>query len=278
MPLQADRDEALAFEKVKSILPNPSVFAEPAGSATTFPDFGFRIMLGDKKTDIFFEFKQNHTAHMGSGSRDWIFDGTSFKLPQQAQTDQDKKDLIDIMNAVDQAKTKAKAILNDLKNLASNQISSLSSASLGVLKTGEARKAGVTNYILNKKSDYQIAKIDSTIMGDKIIELYKKKFRSTLRQDADLSIAFFMIKDTIWLVDKHGDWSKSNMDQLKMYFKTNTDFSMLDNLSAKLEVRIQPKPSFKEKNYSDPRLNSARLDTMAMFRLSKKPSGGSKII
>ena len=278
MPLQADRDEALAFEKVKSILPNPTVFAAPAGSATTFPDFGFRIMLGDKKTDIFFEFKQNHTAQMGSGSRDWIFDGTSFKLPQQAQTDQDKKDLIDIMNAVDQAKTKAKAILNDLKNLASNQISSLSSASLGVLKTGEARKAGVTNYILNKKSDYQIAKIDSTIMGDKIIELYKKKFRSSLRQDADLSIAFFMIKDTIWLVDKHGDWSKSNMDQLKMYFKTNTDFSMLDNLSAKLEVRIQPRPSFKEKNYSDPRLNSARLDTMAMFRLSKKPSGGSKII
>ena len=87
-----------------------------------------------------------------------------------------------------------------------------------------------------------------------------------------------MIKDTIWLVDQEGDWNKSNLDQLKMYFKTNNNFTNLDNLSAKLEVRIQPRPSFKEKNFNDPRLNSARLDTMAVFRLTKKPSGGVKII
>ena len=278
MPLQADRDEANAFEKIKLILPDPKIFAQPAGSTTAFPDFGFRILIGQKKVDIFFEFKQNHTAQMGSGSRDWVFDGTSFKLPQQSQSDSDKKDLMNILNSVDAAKKKAKLILTDLQTLASKNISSLSSGSFGVLKSGESRKAGFTNYILNKKTDYEISKIDSTLMGDKIIQLYKKKFRSNLRQDADLSICFFMIKDTIWLVDQEGDWNKSNLDQLKMYFKTNNNFTYLDNLSAKLEVRIQPRPSFKEKNFNDPRLNSARLDTMAVFRLTKKPSGGVKII
>ena len=73
----AEQAEKQAFEKVKKLLPVQKVIASPAGSATNFPDFGFRINIGKKIVDLHFEYKMDYKAPMGS-MRDWIFDGNKF--------------------------------------------------------------------------------------------------------------------------------------------------------------------------------------------------------
>ena len=48
----AEQAEKQAFEKVKKLLPVKKVIASPAGSATNFPDFGFRIVINKKNVDF----------------------------------------------------------------------------------------------------------------------------------------------------------------------------------------------------------------------------------
>ena len=147
MPVIADASENNAFNKIQDILLGSDAFAKPAGSSKLFPDFGFTVMLGERKADIFFEFKQNDKAQMGSGSRDWIFDGSTFKLPIRAQDDLEKVDLIDIINNTPAAISKAKLILKDLQTYgvssSSNKIiTNISSGSFGIFKPEDGERAG----------------------------------------------------------------------------------------------------------------------------------------
>jgi hypothetical protein len=78
------------------------------------------------------------------------------------------------------------------------------------------------------------------------------------------------LKDTVWMVDKTGSISAEELVEVaeRMGLESLTP---LQNLTANLEVRIQPR------GLNSP-LKPVSIDVMASFRLGKAPAGGGKII
>ena len=203
---------------------------------------------------------------MGS-MRDWHFDGRKFSTPDSKS--ESKQELIDVMNGTKIAVENGKRLLGDLKKYFHKDVNKLYSGSMTIVKDKDTRKALAREFAGNTR-DYQIAQISSAVMGQKIIDHYKTKFKKNLKRGSKASLLFMFLKDTVWLVDTTGTLSPAH----KAEVATMMGLSKLDdlkNLEAKLEVRIQPRG-----------LNSpskpASIDAMASYRLAKAPASGGKII
>lgn len=263
---KAEAAEKNAFEKVKKLL-NGKVLVSPAGFDSGFPDFGYRITLANNKViDLHFEYKADYKAQMGS-MRDWIFNGTKF-LTTDIKSES-KQELIAVMNKTPKAIENAKRLLSDLKQYFSKNVTHISSGSLSIIKDKDERRIMTQNFAKNTSS-YQIAAITDTNLGNKIIDHYKTKFKKNLKGGSDASILFMMLKDRIWMVDTYGTVTSNDMKEIasRMGLEVIDD---LNNLTAKLEVRIQPR------GLNTPGKPTS-IDVMASFRLASAPSGGGKII
>ena len=260
---QAEKSAYSSLLKKLSLSPKDA-WAQPAGFATDFPDFGFRIQVGTKKVDLWVEFKADAKAQMGS-MRDWIFDGTKFTTPNPTP---EKEELIDIMNNTKEAIDNGKRILSDLKKFADSKITKIYSGTMTIESDKVKRRQKLVNFADNTKN-YQIAKIDDTKLGTGIINHYIKKFKKGIKSDANYSMLFMMIGNELWFIDDHGSISSNEQQQILKRFGTN-NFPVLSNLKAQLEVRIQPR------GLSSPD-KPVSIDVMASFRLSGKPSPGFRI-
>ena len=266
---KAFQDEINAFKALKTKLSEvATAFQEPAGADAGFPDFGFTVELGgSKKIDCHIEYKNSHTAQMGS-MRDWKFDGKSFYTPDQ-DNDQ-KQSLITLMNGTPSAVTEGKRLLKDLKDHFHKDVKEISSGALSVVKDKGLRHALAHNFAENTR-DYQIANIADAQLGAKIITHYKNKFqKSIVRQRAQGHILMMMIKDELWYVDTSGEVSDNNLNVIAGLFGA-TKLNKMTGLTAKLEVRIQPR------GLTNPS-KMASIDVMASFRLKGKPTGGAKVV
>jgi len=262
----AQQAELRAFEKVKKLLKGAQVTSAPAGFETSFPDFGFRIQVGKKTVDILIEYKADAKAQMGS-MRDWIFDGRSFKTPDLRN--EEKKDLIEIMNQSSEAVQNAKRLLKDFKTYADPKINLIYSGMMTIEKDQKIRRSKLEAFAAGTKN-YQIAKIANTTLGNGIISHYKKKFKDAVSSDANYSVLLMMIGNEIWFVDEKGTLAPEEQKGfLKMLNITN--IPVMRNLSANLEVRIQPR------GLSAPG-KPVSVDVMSSFRLNGKPGSGATII
>ena len=261
---KAEAAEIAAFKKVQSILKGAHAFAVPAGFETSFPDFGFRVMVGKKKVDLHIEYKADAKAQMGS-MRDWVFDGTKYTTPNPTD---EKLDLIDIMNGTPDAIKNGKRLLNDLKKHADSKIKTLYSGTMTIESDKEERRKKLVNFTKNTEN-YQIAKINNTTLGSGIISHYKKKFKKSQKPDADASVLLMMIGNKIWMVDKTLPFNAAIQKEIAAYFGATT-IPNIGNISAALEVRIQPR------GLSAPG-KPVSIDVMASFRLSAAPGGGISV-
>ena len=257
----AQQAEIQAFKKVSKKLNKPTAFAEPAGFETSFPDFGFRLIMGGKKVDLHIEYKADAKAQMGS-MRDWIFDGDKFTSPSDSS---EKQDLIAIMNDSETAITNGKRLLKDLQKHADPRIKTISSGTMTVEKDKVSRYAKLKNFAA-KTDNYQIAKINDASMGNKIISHYKKKFKLSQNSDATASALLMMIGDEIWIVDKTKTFTPQ-METAVAVMLGGDKLPPIGKLQAQLEVRIQPR------GLSAPG-KPVSIDVMASFRLSGGLSGG----
>lgn len=263
---KAEAAEKEAFVKIGKKL-NGTAIVSPAGFDAGFPDFGYRVVLATgKKVDIHFEYKADYKAQMGS-MRDWIFDGTKFRTNDSKS--ESKQELLAVMNNTPKAIENAKRLLSDLKQHFSPDVKYLFSGSLTVIADKEQRRRATENFAA-KTANYQIAAITDAQMGKKIVDHYKTKFHKNLKQGSQASILMMMLKDKVWLVDTTGAITANEINELAQRLGLKS-FDKLNNLTAKLEVRIQPRG-----------LNSptkpTSIDVMASFRLAQPPSGGGKVI
>jgi hypothetical protein len=264
---KAFRDEEAAYNALKKKLGSTAVtFQEPAGADAGFPDFGFTLSLPMGKVDLHIEYKNSSTAQMGS-MRDWIFNGDSFSTNDK--NNEEKADLIHIMNNTQTAITNGKRLLKDLQTYATKDIKTISSGSMTVIKDQALRRAALVSFANNTKN-YQIANITDSSLGDGILTHYKKKFNKSKRTTrAKGHVLIMMIKDEIWYVDKSGV-DDATMKQISSILGVRT-INKLSGLTANLEVRIQPRGlSSSNKPVS--------IDVMASFRLKGKPTGGITVI
>jgi len=261
----AQAAESRAFKELGKRLTGAKELVSPAGFDAGFPDFAYRVMVGGKVIDLHFEYKADYLAQMGS-MRDWSFDGTKFATPDT--TSESKQELISVMNNTPEAIENGKRLLDDLKKYFNPGVTKLYSGSLTIINDKDTRKALAREFAANTKN-YQIAAIKDNSMGDKIISHYRNKFKKNLKSGSKGSILFMMLKDTVWMVDHEGSITNSDLLLVAgmLGLKKLDDLS---GLSAKLEVRIQPRG-----------LNSAKpasIDTMASFRLAAIPRLGGKVI
>jgi len=265
---RAFQDEIDAYNKLSKILGDSSKpFQEPAGADAGFPDFGFTATIANKKIDLHIEYKNSHTAQMGS-MRDWRFDGNTFSTPDK--TSEQKQELISLMNGTSTAITNAKRLLNDLKKYFHPDVKEIYSGSLTIVKDKSQRWALTKNFADNTR-DYQIANIADTSLGNKILQHYKSKFaKSKNSSRARGHILMMMIKDEIWTVDKTGDVSPSDLQTIAGLLGV-AKINPLAGLTAQLEVRIQPR------GLSSPGKPTS-IDVMASYRLKGKPVNGTKVI
>ena len=265
MASNANQAEIAAYEKVKKILGNPNVFASPAGSSAGFPDFGFTMPINNKILTLQFEYKLNAKAQMGS-MRDWIFDGQTFTV---SEINEEKEVLLFAMNDSDKCVARGKEILKEFQKYGDKRIQKIYSGMLTVESDQKLRRSYLLNYVNGKKTDYQLAKINNNQMGDAIINHYKKKFVKYGNKQAVGNILFMMIGNQIFYVDKTSSVKNEDLTAIAKYFKV-AKFTKLDNLSAALEVRIQPRGlSSPDKRVS--------IDVMASLRLNGLSISGTKI-
>lgn len=265
MASNANQAEIAAYEKVRKILGNPDVFASPAGSSAGFPDFGFNVPINGRTITLQFEYKLDAKAQMGS-MRDWIFDGNSFTTPQVSD---DKEVLLFAMNDSDKCVSRGKEILKEFQTYGDKRIRKIYSGMLTVESNQDLRRAYLLNYVNGKKSDYQLAKISNNDMGTAILTHYKKKFNKYGNRSSAGNILFMMIGNQIFFVDKTSSVKNEDMTSIANYFNTST-FTKLANLSAALEVRIQPRGlSSPDKRVS--------IDVMASLRLNGLSIIGTKV-
>ena len=263
---KAELAEKNAYNKLlkKWSLTSKDAWAAPAGFSTGFPDFGFRLNLGEKQVDVWIEYKADSKAQMGS-MRDWVFDGNKFTTPNPTP---EKEELITIMNETPEAIKNGKRLLNDLKKYADSRIQKIYSGTMTIESDKVRRRQKLIDFA-EKTDNYQIAKIDNTVLGQGIIKHYKKKFKSGLRSDADYSILLMMIDNEIWFIEEDG---RIDLKERQQFFdKIGTiNLPKLSNLKAQLEVRIQPR------GLSAPG-KPVSIDVMASFRLSGKPAAGFRV-
>lgn len=259
----AQQAEITAFKKVKKALGNAEAFAEPAGFETSFPDFGFRVYVNEKPVDIHIEYKADKKAQMGS-MRDWIFDGKSFSTNKQ---DSAKEELISVMNASSECVKNGKRLLSDFKKYFDKRIKSIYSGMLTIETDQKVRRAKLKQFAANTKN-YSLAKITNSELGENIIDHYKKKFRKVKRNDAASSILLMMLGNEIYYVDRIG----TVKDDLKTISSmlSSQQVPTLSNLTASLEVRIQPRGLSSEGK-------PVSIDVMANFRLAGKTSPGALV-
>ena len=261
--------EIAAFNKVSNILKKvkATTFAKPAGFGTGFPDFGFRMIIDGKKVDIHIEYKADAKAQMGS-MRDWIYDGNGNQFTTPNLDSTEKQMLIDLMNVSADAKRNAKRLLKDLNTYVDPGIKLLYSGSLTTIKDKQLRREKLEAFAENTEN-YQIARIKDTSLGNEIITHYKKKFKAVRKPDANASVLLMMIGDKIWMVDKTPTFNAAVEREVASMFG-QTKIPTIGQLSAALEVRIQPKG-----------LNSpgkaVSIDVMASFRLNAALSGGISV-
>ena len=160
----------------KKLGKDASAFASPAGFATSFPDFGFRVNVGDKKIDIHVEYKADAKAQMGS-MRDWQFDGKKFITPNPTP---EKTDLIKIMNESADCVRNGKRLLKDFKSFFDPSVDRIYSGMLSVESNKDMRKSKMQRFVKGTKN-YQLANIDNTTMGNHIIDHYKNKFKKEVK-------------------------------------------------------------------------------------------------
>ena len=265
---KAFRDEENAFKKVKAILRDTAtVFEKPAGAGTGFPDFGFTVTLPQGKVDLHIEYKNSSTAQMGS-MRDWVFDGREFSTPDK--NNNEKKDLLYIMNNTGVAIANGKRLLSDLQKYSHPDIKTLYSGTMTIIKEKIPRKIALQNFA-DKTRDYQVANIANADLGNGIIKHYKQKFKKSINQSrAKAHILIMMIKDEIWYVDTAGPVNNDTIKQIATLLGAR-NINKLSGLVANLECRIQPRSA--ELTKSKP----ASIDVMANFRLKGKPTGGTRI-
>ena len=264
---KAQAAENNAFASLGNKLKDATAIVSPAGFDAGFPDFAYRVKTQDGSTiDLHFEYKADYKAQMGS-MRDWHFDGRKFSTPDTGS--ESKQELIQVMNDTQVAIQNGQRLLNDLKKYFSKDVQKLYSGSMTVIKDKDTRKAMAKEFATNT-DNYQIAQIQSSSMGQKIIDHYKTKFKKNLKPGAKGSILFMFLKDKVWMVSTAGSVSANHKKEVAGMMGL-TKLDNLRNLEAKLEVRIQPRG-----------LNSpskpASIDAMASYRLAKAPQGGGKVI
>ena len=263
---QAMQAEIDAFRKIKKQLGNPEAFAEPAGFATGFPDFGFRLMVNKKNIDVHIEYKADPKAQMGS-MRDWMFDGRVFSTNDKESSD--KETLISVMNASPECKKNGVRLLTDMKTYFDKRVSKIYSGMLTVENDKKLRRAKLLTFTQNT-ANYQLAKIENATLGQKILDHYSAKFKKVQRNDADHSILIMMIGKEIWFLEESGNASAEEKKMVSEKFGVQT-IAVMNALKANLEVRIQPRGlSAPDKPVS--------IDVMASFRLAGKPSSGTVVI
>ena len=263
-------DEDRAYAKIKKKLgTSAKVFQKPAGADAGFPDYGFTVTLeSGNKIDLHIEYKNSHTAQMGS-MRDWRWDGKTFYTPDK--TNAQKDELISLMNATPVARTNAKRILSDLKKYFHKGVKEISSGCLSIIKDKKERFEQTEKFAEGTR-DYKIAAIADTAMGDRIIRHYKKKFaKSQNAGRADGHLLMMQIKNDIWIVSKSGQVSKAEMSEIATMMGASEDFNVLKGLVAQLEVRVQPR------GLNSGGAKPTSIDVMASYRLKGAPKGGTKI-
>ena len=266
MSTNADVQEAKMFARIKGLLGNPDVYAMPAGSDQKFPDFGFNVNLNGKMFCVQFEYKLNSKAQMGS-MRDWVFDGNEFTANNITD---EKEVLLYAMNHSAKCVKRGKEILKEFQTYANKNIKSIYSGMLTFEKDSKKRKAMLLNYIHGKKTDYQLAKVADQALGDIIIDLYRAKFNKSLNRQANGgNILFMVIGEQIYYVEKTSGVKQADVDAFAKYFGVNK-IVKLDNLSASLEVRIQPR-------HVDKDTKPVSIDVMANLRLNGLSSTGTKV-
>lgn len=259
----AQQAEIRAFQKVKKALGGAEAFAEPAGFETSFPDFGFRVYVNQQPVDIHIEYKADKKAQMGS-MRDWIFDGTAFSTNKADAT---KEELIAVMNASPDCIRNGKRLLADFKKYFDRRVKSIYSGMLTIEPDQKTRRAKLKQFVANTDS-YSLAKITNDSLGDNIIDHYKKKFKNVKRSDARSSLLMMMLGNEIYFIDRIG----TVKDDLKVVSDMLSAESIptMNNLSASLEVRIQPRGLSAEGK-------PVSIDVMASFRLAGRTSSGASV-
>jgi hypothetical protein len=257
----ANAEEVAAFNKF--IAKGFKSFAEPAGSAVAFPDFGLSIEIDGKRVDLHIEYKMNRSAQMGS-MRDWIFDGSKFTSP--AENSNEKQELLALMNESEVCINNGKRLLVDLKKYVGPEVDKISSGSLNFIKDNAERKIKLREFAAGT-DNFQLANIESSTLGDQILTHYKHKFKP--RAGADYSILVMMMGSEMWVIQSDKK-VPSALQRLISESLGVDDVPVLKDISAKLEVRIQPRG-----------LNSdgrGSIDVMASLRLQGKSAGaGAKI-
>jgi hypothetical protein len=263
----AHQAEINAYKKLSKILGNPKAFAEPEGFSTGFPDFGFELYIDKKQVDIHIEYKADHKAQMGS-MRDWIFDGKKFATSDQ-YSNADKETLIAIMNADSECKKNGIRLLKDFKQYFDKRVLKIYSGMLTVVSDKKERRAKLIAFKQNT-ANYQLAKIENAVLGQKILDHYHHKFQKSIRGSADHSILMMMIGNEMWFIEEKGSLSSDAKQKVAERFGVK-NFAVMNQLKANLEVRIQPRGlSAPDKPVS--------IDVMASFRLAGKPSAGTTVI
>lgn len=263
---RAQQAEINAYNKLMKLLGNPEAFAKPAGFGTGFPDFGFRLLIGQKKVDIHIEYKADPKAQMGS-MRDWSFDGNKFTTNDKQSSD--KETLISVMNADPECKKNGVRLLKDFKQYFDKRVTKIYSGVLTIENDKKKRRTNLLTFVQNT-ANYQLAKIENATLGQKILDHYHNKFYKAIRGDADHSILMMMIGNEIWFVEERGTLDAAGKKMVAEKFGVS-NFAVMNSLKANLEVRIQPR------GLSGPD-KPVSIDVMASFRLAGKPSSGTTVI
>jgi len=173
------------------------------------------------------------------------------------------------MNSSPECIKNGKRLLIDFKKYADPKIAKIYSGMMTIEKDQKERRKKLESFAAST-NNYQLAKIQDSTLGKKIIEHYESKFKKSKNSDADYSMLMMMIDNEIWFIEDAGTATKEVKQGILEKFGSNS-IPVLSNLGAALEVRIQPR------GLSAPG-KPVSIDVMSSFRLSGKPSNGLKII
>ncbi len=273
-----DAAERNAFEKCRKLLNTRTIVNTPAGSAPTFPDFGFQIKVpnpSNPKTfynvDVIFEYKSSSAKSPLTGTTRVSWDGEKFSYDSQKNEEgrEEELELIAYLNTDTETKSAMNEKYQFFKTIFNSKIMSSSVVTSFDMKERKKRvelfsKVASPLTFLNRSVN------NSFNLARKKLNRQIKKYVSQRSSKADCVVCFFVVDKQIWLVDIVSANLKQE-DELAIFDYVSsllTPSGTIDLLPATvrctLEGRLRPSTA-----------DRVRLEIRFTLKLNQIPTNGT---
>jgi len=237
----SDAHEMVLAKKLKK--KGFTIWAEPAGSAATWPDVGASIEIDETTYNLHIEIKMNKTDPMGS-IRAWDFEKGKFKKNERTKEDAYTDLVFEIINKDKGAAKKATGILKEINKHFGGKIKKMWSGMLRPLfKEQKLSKAEIKKKMTSYKNDFSYQITTPKAKDPKVGELIQDHYRSKYKKRKGKNLILFVVGNEMFRMKHPGAMKGKALNTVYEALGVDDIPELPKTFDGEIECRLGPRSS-----------------------------------